>query len=77
MPLGSGVCGALREVVHPPLFGPAAGDTCTGKLLQLATAPFIDHNELPNLRDVHRQRLLEEFGGPETRGWLNRHSHLP
>lgn len=77
MPLAAAGRGALREVVHPPLLGDAAGDACTGRLLRVATPPLADDNELPSLRIAHRQRLFADFGGPETRGWLDRHSHLP
>ena len=77
MPVSSANRGAFREVLHPPLFGSAAGDSCTGSLLQVATVPLADHNELPRLRAAHRKRLLTEYGGSETRGWLARHTHLP
>ena len=76
MPLAGAGRGALREVIHPPLFEDAAGDACTGSLLRVATPPLADHNELPNLRAAHRRRLLADFGGPHTQGWLDRHSTL-
>ncbi len=77
MPLTAAGRGALREVIHPPLTGGPAADSCTGSLLRVATPPLSDHNELPSLRAAHRRRLGMDFGGSETRGWLDRHSHLP
>lgn len=76
MPLALGR-GALREVIHPPLLGAAAGEACTGTLLRVAKPPLADHNELADLRKAHRRRLLADFAGPETSNWLDRHSPLP
>lgn len=76
MPLAPTGVGALREVLHPPLFGAAAGEACTGNLLRIATPPLAGHNELPGIRRAHRHRLVVDFGGPDTRGWLDRHPEL-
>ncbi len=76
MPLSGARRGALREVLHPPLFAAAAHEACTGSLIPVGTPPLVDHNELGNLRRAHRQRLILALGGPDTRDWLDRHPDL-
>lgn len=68
-----------REVLHQPLRGVSAVDSCTGRLLSLEKAPTTGDNEtLAALRTVHRQRLEEQrkmkFEPALLKAWLDRHS---
>jgi hypothetical protein len=37
---------ACREVLHPPLFGEAAINSCTGGLCKIAESPIVDYNSI-------------------------------
>lgn len=73
MPLDESATQAHREVLHPPLRGPAAVDYCTGTLLQIAESPLPDHAKLEGLRERHRRRLEAQDPLGDAAAWLERH----
>lgn len=67
---------ACREVLHPPLFGEAAINACTGELGLVEDSPFVDYNNIKQLREKHRERLASECTDTNDNLWLQRHEAL-
>jgi hypothetical protein len=72
MPL-DGSLPTCREVLHPPLRGADAIDSCIGVLGRI-DSPIADYGKINSLRYKHKQRLLREFATSNTRAWLRRHT---
>src|SRR5262249_45380590 len=73
MPLDPGQP-ACREVLHRPLRGTAAVESCTGWLLRLESfAALGDRRRLGSLRSRHRERLRREFPAEGLERWVERH----
>lgn len=77
MPLGIGLR-ACREVIHPPLTGENATNTCTGELGHVASASSEDYySKLAEFRSEHFSRLQDESRDASDHNWIRRHGYQP
>lgn len=68
-----------REVIHPPLSSPEAGEACTGeigKIQGFSSEDHYHHNNIPHYRRVHFKRLEQEFTNMKDQDWFERHKRL-
>lgn len=72
MPLGAPKSRACREVLHAPLRGADARETCLGTLWRVEEAP-VGYDQVSELRRRHRSRLEKDQPSPDTSAWLARH----
>ena len=62
-----------RELVHTPLKGTFAAESCASLLVRLAAPVLPVYHELNQLRAKQRRRLLREIPGADLKAWLDRH----
>ena len=77
MPLRLDRGGACREVIHRPLRGRAAVDSCADKLRRLENPVLEDPQEIDALRHRHRWNLERQHPQLEAADWLRRYQGLP